>query len=463
MKKQHYLLAIDFGTQSLRGVIFDPDGKVVAIEVVKNSVENNQKINAVKRSHQWYLEQLDALFIKLNQSNVDITKVKAISFTVIRNTLLLLDNNMESIGYALPWGSGFNAVKLPRLKWYWRLAFSLGDLFVKITPSLQEMQKRAAINTVWASSLNDWQRINKVALLSSFLHMSITGKLIDSTASTIAYLPFDYKKGRWYQPWHWKFQALAIKSSWLYPLVEPGTNIGTLSSNALQSTKLAENVSVIASGSDKACELLGSGCINHGDVHISLGTAISVSQLNRKFIGPKRFYPAYPSLTEGLFITEQAIDNGMSQISTFINRNKNDIEALFGNNDEGKLSIETQFDRILQDVNEASVEPSIEPSIVSSYNALLDDIVEEIEQCLSQVFERTKLAKTRIYVSGGGAQSPILLQKIATKCQVQLVKPKCTEASALGAAVCMAVSEGIYSSQSEAIDNMVEIEQMISP
>ena len=73
-----------------------------------------------------------------------------------------------------------------------------------------------------------WGSIRHYLFLSGFLVHRLTGRFVDSVASQVGYVPFDYKRFRWAKRGDWRWQAAPIDPAWLPELVPPTGRLGDL-------------------------------------------------------------------------------------------------------------------------------------------------------------------------------------------------------------------------------------------
>ena len=144
----------------------------------------------------------------------------------------------------------------------------------------------------------------------------------DSVGSIVAYLPYDYKKqalGRYACDWKW--HALPVKPSMLSDAGKTGGEkllvnhhrAGAAKHNRYSSRPL----SLIASASDKACEVLGSGCISPETASLSYGTTATINTNNVNYVEPQAFIPPYPSAIPDNFNSEVMIYRGFWMVNWF--------------------------------------------------------------------------------------------------------------------------------------------------
>ncbi|MBW7859000.1 MAG: carbohydrate kinase, partial [Leptonema sp. (in: Bacteria)] len=162
-----------------------------------------------------------------------------------------------------------------------------------------------------------WKKTSKFVLLSGYLSYRLTGQHRDSIASQVGYIPFDYKSHKWASASDWKWQATRLQPSQLSELVKPGELIGQITKEASLATGIPEGLPLIASGADKACEILGSGVSDESTAHLSFGTTATVNVLSKKYHEAVRFMPPYPSAILGQYSMEIQIFRGFWMVSWF--------------------------------------------------------------------------------------------------------------------------------------------------
>lgn len=100
-------------------------------------------------------------------------------------------------------------------------------------------------------------------------------------------------------------------------LIEPGEIVGYITKEASLDLGIKEGTPVIASGSDKGCETLGSGCVDSTGASLSLGTTATVQMTTDKYIETEPFVPTYPAVLPGKYNPEIEIYRGYWMISWF--------------------------------------------------------------------------------------------------------------------------------------------------
>ncbi|MEW6999189.1 FGGY family carbohydrate kinase [Colwelliaceae bacterium BS250] len=478
-------LAIDFGSQSVRALLIDCDGCIVEKQQLTNLQYIKTSPKYVEQQADWFYRQVTIvcqnLLKKAQADNIDLRSITAIGITTMRNTLINLDQHGEPLRNAIVWSDTRTAKSLPKLAWYWRAIFTIASIVKPITSTIKELQSKAFINYIAEQEPKVWQQTQHLLLLSGYLSFRLTGKLVDSSANVISHLPFNFKQGKWRNRFSWQYQALAVKPNWLPTLVKPATVIGNLTDNTAKDLGLASTLPLVATAADKSCEILGSGCYLAGQLHISLGTAVSVNMLSAKYKGPKPLYPAYPSLVDGIYLTEKMLNHGMILLNEFIKVNAAGLGFLSLNKPD-TISIEhlielyiiannIHCDDVVFNLNTLDRAEQVMSgfsgehigNVFSQYLAIIDAIVLQIAHAIKELNRRLHTIPSQVIVSGGGANSTLILKKIANITKLPVIKPSTDEAGALGVAITIAVATNVYPNWSEAINAMCSNTNTIAP
>ncbi|WOH38255.1 FGGY family carbohydrate kinase [Thalassotalea fonticola] len=485
MEQQSLFLCLDFGSQSVRTAIINSAGTVIVAEQLLNSNYLEPEQGQVEQTPQWFYQQCaiccQNLLEQAKIKEVDLTALCGIGITTMRNTIINLNIDGVPLRNAIVWSDKRKARITPKLPWYWRFVFTLVSIIKPVNKTIKELQQSAFINYIAEYEPKVWQQTEHLLLLSGYLHFKFTNKLVDSSANIISHLPFDFKHGQWRKSNSWQFNAIAVKPNWLPKLVVPGTEIGQLSQACQHDFKLPKTLPVIAMAADKACEILGSGCYKSGQLHISLGTAVSITMLSRKFKGPKVLYPAYPSLINGLYITEVMLPFGLSLLTEFINKNKAQLDFLSLNKVkhhcvEQLIEVYVEANNIKSDGLVFDMERITDVkhlslgfiglgqhSVFQQYVAIMEAITLGINQSISRLVKRMQQSVSSVVVSGGGANSDRLLQAIANKSKITVLKSTAIEAGILGVAIKLALSQNVYGSHEQAINAMLKPPITIKP
>lgn len=451
------LLAIDVGTQSVRAVVFDRGGGMLArAQVPLAPPFSAPEPGWAEQAPQVYWQAVcDACSLLWQQHGLAPHSMAALAVTTQRGTVVSAAENGTPLRPAIVWPDQRLCSAPPALGPLWTTLFRAAGAH----GLLRNLQRQAEANWLAQHDAALWQRTARFTLLSGWLSQRLVGDWVDSAASQVGYLPFDYRRQQWARPWDWHWRALALRRAQLPRLVAPGTPLGMLTATAASALGLPAGLPVIAAAADKACEVLGCGALEPGTAHLSFGTAATINTTQARYVEVQRLLPAYPAALPGAFNTEIQIARGFWLVSWF--------KREFGGD-------ESQFDALLASVPPGAMGLTLQPywspglrdpgpeakgAIIGFgdvhtrahlYRALIEGLVYGLRAGRERIEARLKQPLTRLLVSGGGAQSDGAMQIAADVFDLPAVRPQVAEASALGAAMLAAAALGWYGSAADA-------------
>ena len=475
------ILAIDNGTQSVRAILFDLNGEIVA----KSQVHLDEYHATHPGWHEhdpdgWWRAVCEACQGLWSQPGVDKAAVQGVAVTTQRGTVVNLDAQGKPLRPAITWLDQRTTATLPPVGPMWRAAFRLAGL----SATIDTFRSQAEINWIRAEQRDIWDKTDKFLLLSGWLNYRLCGRFVDSAASQVAYLPFDYKRHRWAGKRDWKWQALAIKPSMLPELAPPGSRIGAIDEQAAAATGIPAGTPLLAAAADKACEVIGAGCIEPHVGCLSYGTTATINTTGTKYVEVTRFIPPYPAAIPGAYSTEVQIFRGFWMVSWF--------KEQFGHHERARaLAEDVAPERLFDELAEAvppgamglMLQPYWTPGIkvpgpeakgaiigfgdvhtrAHMYRAILEGLAYALREGKERIERRSGVPVTQLRVSGGGSQSDAAMQLTADIFGLPTARPHVYETSALGAAIDAAVGLGLYPDFARAVAAMTRIGKVFEP
>ncbi|UTW08440.1 FGGY-family carbohydrate kinase [Pseudomonas benzenivorans] len=481
MSEQSYLLAIDNGTQSVRALLFDLQGNLVGKGKVELQAYYSKEPGWAEQDPEYYWTSLGEACQRLwQQVDIDRSRIKGVSLTTQRGTLINVDEAGQPLRPAMLWLDQRRAEVRGRIKgpWGWLLKLARAE------DAVAHFRAQAEVNWIAQQQPEVWARTHKVLLLSGFLSHRLCGRFVDSLASCVAYLPFDYKRLKWAAPGDWKWQAMPVRREQLPDLYEPGEQLGRISAEASRHTGIPEGLPLIAAGADKACEVLGAGGVEPHIACLSYGTTATINTTRRSYLETTPLIPPYPAAIPGHFNTEVMIFRGFWMVSWF--------KQEFGLHElqrAGALGVEPEalFDELVNSVPPGSMGLMLQPywspgvrdpgleakgSIIGFgdvhtrahlYRAILEGLAYALRQGKERIEKRSGSKITCLRVSGGGSQSDAAMQLTADIFGLPAERPHTYETSGLGAAIDCAVGLGLYSDFPSAIQAMTRVGRIFQP
>ena len=475
-----YILAIDNGTQSVRALLFDLQGNLVDKSQVAITYQSAEPGWAEADADVFWQALCQACQQLWQTTRVNKSDIAGLVITTQRGTTLALDANGQPLRPAMIWLDQRRTEHAPRLAWWWEAAFRA----IGMRDTVRHFQKEAEANWIAQHQPDLWARTAKYLLLSGYLNYRFTGRFVDSVAAQVGYVPFDYKKGQWAPPHDWKWQALPITPAMLPELVAAGTVIGQVSEQAAQDTGIPAGLRVLAGAADKACEVLGAGCLTPDIACLSYGTAATINTTTPRYLEATPFIPPYQAAVPGHYNTEVQITRGFWMVNWF--------KEQFGLHEQQQalaegVSPESLFDALVNRVPPGAqglmLQPFWNPGIkvpgpeakgavigfgdvhtrAHLYRAILEGLAYALREAKERIEKRGGTPITLVRVSGGGSQSDAAMQITANIFNLPCERPHLYETSGLGAAMIAAVGLGLHADYASAVAAMARMGDRFEP
>ncbi len=478
-----YLLAIDNGTQSVRALLFDVQGNLAAKSQVFLQPYFSTHPGWAEHDADGYWQAVCEACQQLWRATaIEKSQVTGVAVTTQRGTVVNLDHDGVPLRPAITWLDQRQTRQIPPLAPWWRAAFRVA----RLDGTIRYFRREAEINWIAAQQPAVWRRTHKFLLLSGFLNYRLCGRFIDSTGSQVAYIPFDYKRHAWAGRHDWKWQALAIKPAMLPELVAPGSRMGTITAAAALATGILEGTPLLAAAADKACEVLGAGCIAPHVACLSYGTTATINTTNARYLEVTRFIPPYPAAMPGAYSTEVQIFRGYWMVNWFKEQFGDRERQAAAENGSG-LPAEALFDRLVDSVPPGSMglmlQPYWSPGIkvpgpeakgamigfgdvhtrAHMYRAILEGLAYALREGRERIEKKSGVAITELRVAGGGSQSDAAMQLTADIFGMPAARAHVYESSGLGAAIAAAVGLGYHADFPAAVRAMTRQGRVFQP
>lgn len=478
---EELILALDAGTQSVRAVLFNLNGDVVAWSKQVLPQWEVPRPGWAEFDPELYWQMLCRATNSLWRDNPGIAgAVRGVTLTAQRCTLVNLDDAGGVLRPAILWLDQRETNIVPGLGVGWRTFFKLAGL----GETLSYLQSQSEANWIKAHQPEIWERTHKFLFLSGYLVYRLTGVYMDSAGCQVGYVPFDYKNQRWAKPSDWKWRAICIEPRQLPELAAPGQTMAGISREASGLTGIPPGLPLVAAAADKACEVLGSGCVDLHQGSISYGTTATVNVTSSRYIEPLPLIPPYPGAMAGSYNMEVQIYRGFWLVSWFI-REFGLSERLEAQ--EGNLAPEEVLDRVIDEIPPGSMGLLLQPywspglrrpgleakgAVIGFrdihtrghfYRAVLEGLAYALREGKERIEKRSRQKITELRVSGGGSRSRQIMQITADVFAMPVTRPHTWEASALGAAIVAAVGLKLMPDYKSAVAAMVRCGDTVFP
>lgn len=479
MAGKNYVIAIDSGTQSVRAVIFDKQGNMVAMEQAEH--EPYFSLNPA-----WAEQKSEDLWGKMcfctrgvmAKAKIPMDEICGVGITTQRSASFPVDRDGTPLRPAIIWLDQRVTENVPPMAAAARMLFGAMGML----ETMQTARKESKFMWIKQNEPEIYNKTYKFLQVSGWLVKKITGEFKDSVGMMVGAWPMEYQKLRWH-PLDIAYETLGLRKDHVVDLYPPNTVLGHVTKQAAADTGLPEGLPVVVGAGDKQSELLGAGAIDPSVGVISYGTATCMEVITYKYVADKEMkFFTWPAALPNAWDIEMFIYRGFWMVSWFKEEfgHREALEA----KDRG-MAPEAVFDERIRDIPAGSMglmlQPHWTPLIYSKYGkgsiigfgdvhnrahiyrAILEGIGFELKRQYGIAFKKTGIPLKEIRVGGGGSKSDVAVQIAADMFNLPVSRMGTAEICALGAAIDTAVATGMYTTFNDAVAAMVRKGKTFNP
>jgi sugar (pentulose or hexulose) kinase len=475
------ILAIDHGTQSVRALLFDLRGTLLAKSRVLIGAYVSQSPGLAEQDPEVFWQAVCQACQDLWQiPGVDKQSIAGVALTTQRSTVIHVDERGRPLRPAIVWLDQRRTSGLNPVGGWWGLAFRVAGM----TGTVGYLQAEAEANWIRTHQPEIWSRTHKYLFLSGYLTYKMVGMFVDSVGCQVGYVPFDYKRLAWSGPSDWKWQAVPMDKAILPDLIPPANVLGEITREAAEATGLPIGLPLIAAAADKACEVIGAGCLAPHIACLSYGTSATINTTHRRYVEVIPLIPPYPAAVPDAYSLEIQVYRGYWMVSWF-KREFGQPEQHLAR--EMGIEVEDLFDEMVNTVPPGSLGLTLQPfwspglrvpgpeakgavigwgdahTRAHLYRSILEGLAYALREGAERTSKRSGVAVTEVRVAGGGSQSAAAMQLTADIFGLPVYRPHLFEASGLGAAIDAAVGLGLHADFTTAVSEMTHLGVSFEP
>jgi sugar (pentulose or hexulose) kinase len=479
MSEKTHILTIDNGTQSIRALLFDTKGNLDTKVQIHIEPYFSEKPGWAEQHADYFWETLCKACQSLwEETGVSREAVKAVAVTTQRACIVNVDQDGKPLRPVISWldqrkSDGFKPV-----------GGLTGALFklTRVSNKIAHVQSEAEANWIAQHQPDIWAKTYKLLLLSGYHIFKLCGAFRDSVGAQVGYIPFDYKGLGWAKDGSWPWKIAPFTREMMPDLVQPGETLGNITAQAAQETGIPKGTPLVAAATDKACEILGSGCLDPNVGSIGYGTIATFNLVSSKYVEPAPLTPPYPAPVPAAYTVEYSIYRGYWMVNWFKKQFALREQQIA---EEKGIQPEALFDDLVNAVPPGSMgltlQPYWSPGMMSAeakgaiigfgdvhtrahiYRSMLEGLAYGLREGMESLEKRAGVNIDRLIVAGGGSQSDAAMQLTADIFGLPAERPHLYETSGLGAAINAAVGVGIYPDFSAAIKGMTRGDRIFEP
>jgi xylulokinase len=462
-----YVIGIDLGTGSVKGLVVDQKGTVLSEAAENYPLYHPQKgyseqdpadwLKGTKRVLQRLIEELPQLK----------TELIGISFSGQMHSLVLLDQADQPLRKAILW----NDVRTT--KQCAEISSTLGDRLISKTKNLA-LEGFTLPKLLWVKQQEPeiWAKAAHFLLPKDYLAFWLTGNKQMERSDAAGTLLLNVME----QQWDLEIAAeFGIEAKLLPKLVSSIDSVGTVKESLCEELGIEGTVAVFAGGADNACAALGAGIVDQDRGLCSIGTSgvfLAYETAEQNYQGqlhffnhviPNRFYSMGVTLAAGQSLTWFK--------ETFVKEES--FEALVAAAAESSIGANgLLFTPYIMGERTPYIDSRIRGSFIGLdasqtladfTRAVLEGITFSLKDAQILMEEIADKQFKEIVSVGGGAKSTLWLQMQANIFNSKIVTLQTEQGPGLGAAMLAAVGVGWFASLEECAKAFVTYEKEIFP
>jgi FGGY-family pentulose kinase len=480
-KSGPYFLAFDFGTESVRGGLFDDKGKIVATETQGYRTHFPRAGWAEQKPDEWWDAFVRVASKILGESGVKRDSIPTMAVDTTSCTVLALNRSFEPLKNAIIWmdvrsfrqAEGIAASGMDALKY----------------------NGFGSVSAEWMPCKALWLKENEPDIYESAAHICgfqdyinyrLTGEYTGSINNTTVRWYYNSREGGWPVDFYEKIGLGDLLEKFPQRILELGAPVGTLRPELASQLGLSDRTVVVQGGADAYIGVIGLGAVLPGRLAFITGSShLLLGHTDRGF-HKEGIFGAFPDcIMPGLYVVEGAQISSGSVLKwfkdNFVSREHEEESRRRG------LTIYDYFNTLAADLKMGSeglivlnywqgnrnplVDSqargavwglSLKHSPVHLYRAIMEGVSYGTEHIL-RYFGEAGFEPREIYACGGATQSDLWMQIQSDVLGVPIYLTDEPNAPLLGDAILASYGAGAYKSIEDAASHMVKIRNRIEP
>jgi xylulokinase len=472
-----YLIGVDIGTYSSKGVLVRTDGTVVASHTVPHRIDMPKPgFFEHDADTVWWHDFVEIIKYLLRKTGTDPKQILGIGTSAIGSCVLPIDAKGRPLRPAILYGIDTRATKEIE---YLESKLGKNEIFRKSGSHLSSQASGPKVLWMRNNEPDLYENTRWFLTSQAYLVYKLTGKASIDIYTAAGYIPlYDVYRREWIEEAAKLVTSLERlpKAYWSYEVV------GEVTAQAAKETGLAEGTPVVAGTTDAAAEAISAGVADFGDMMLMFGSSIFFIIKTAELITTQHFWSSN-FLEEGTF----AFLGGMSTAGSLTTWFRDQFaqfelekENESGENAYAELAKLASASPIgskglialpyfegertpLHDPKAKGVwfGLSLKHSKGDIYRAILEGVAFGIRHNV-EIMREEGVQPKRILAVGGGTKNSLWLQIVADVCNIELTLPEQQIGASYGDAFLAGTGIGLFKSLSE-IKQWCKTKETIKP
>jgi len=472
-----YLVGVDIGTYSSKGVLVKTDGTLVASHAVPHGMDMpSPGFFEHDADRVWWHDFVEIIENLLQKTGIDPKQILGIGTSAIGSCVLPIDEKGRPLRPAILYGIDTRATREIE---YLESKLGKSEIFKKSGSHLSSQASGPKVLWIRNNEPDVYENTRWFLTSEAYLVYRLTGKASIDIYTAAGYTPlYDVYKREWVEEAANLITPLERlpKAYWSYEVV------GEVTAEAAKETGLAEGTPVVAGTTDAAAEAISAGVADFGDMMLMFGSSIFFIMKTAELVETEHFWSAN-FLEEGTFAFLGGMSTGGSLTTWFreqfaqfeVEKEKEGGEKAYA--ELAKLASASPIGSkglVALPYFEGERTPLHDPKAKGMlfglslkhtkgdvYRAILEGVAFGIRHNV-EVMREEGVQPKRILAVGGGTKNPLWLQIVADVCNIELTVPEQQIGASYGDAFLAGTGIGLFKSLSE-IKQWVKTKGIIKP
>ena len=462
-------LGIDLGTSSVKIIVMDEEGKVIASLSKEYPVFYPEQGWAEQNPEDWWNATKEGIKELIENKQIDGKTIKSIGFSGQMHGLVTLDENDNVLMPAILWcdqRTGEECAYITEIVGEDKLSKYTGN---------KALTGFTAPKILWIKKHRQevYSKVRHILLPKDYIRFKLTGEYATDVSDASGTLLFDVENRVWSRE---MLDALKISEDLLPKCYESSQVTGIISKKAALETGLEEGTLVVGGGGDQAAGAVGTGTVESGIISVAMGTSgvVFASQKEYAVDSENRLHSFCHANDEwhvmGVMLSAasclkwwvETVNKGDSRTFDELLNEAEKIPA----GSEGLI-----FLPYLMGERTPYSDPyakgcfiglSITHTRAHMTRAILEGVAFGLKDSLELV-RNLDIPINEVRVSGGGAKSKLWRQILADIFDTRIDMINSVDGPSYGAAILAAVGAGKFDSVNEACSKMIKVTESVYP
>lgn len=444
-----YLLGLDYGTTSLKAVVFDDMGQQAASKTADYNLI--AKGDTVEFDAIQYWEIFKDCYDEISKN----FEISALAVDTQCETLILADENGNPLRHTIVWLDNRAAEEAKEIE----AVFGAKKVY-EVTGQPEIAATWPACKLLWVKKHEPevWAKVRKVFLLEDYLLYKLTGRFVTERTLQSSSLYFDIRTGEW---WQEMLDFLELPKEYLPEIYDSCKKVGEYG-----------NTAVVTSAIDQIAGAIGAGVVKNGIVSEMTGTTLAVFVPSDRIpkYNPESKVPCHYNFDGNYCLLMWTTTAGMA-LKWFRNSfcesfDFSELDELAKNVPVGSAGL------VMLPHLSGSTMPKYNPDAKGAFYGItlehtrghfVRSILESVSCMLKQNLDYLGADVHEIRSMGGGANSPLWCQIKSDMTGKRLVTLKTKETACLGSAIMAGVGIGAFKSVEEACGKFIRLDRVYEP